>query len=51
DALFDGKGREAPPWCLVPLVVTAVASIVLFFYPQPFVALANMAAAYIFIGP
>ncbi|MDF1590445.1 MAG: monovalent cation/H+ antiporter subunit D family protein [Desulfobacterales bacterium] len=51
DALFDGKGREAPPWCLVSLVVTAVASIVLFFYPQPFVALANMAAAYIFIGP
>lgn len=51
ESLFDGKGREAPPWCLVPLVVTAVASIVLFFYPQPFVALANMAAAYIFIGP
>jgi len=50
DALFVGKIREAPPWCLVPLILTAIASIVLFFYPQPFFTLADMAANHIFIG-
>jgi multicomponent Na+:H+ antiporter subunit D len=39
----QGAG-EAPRWCLVPPVLTALACIVLFFYPQPFLTLARMAA-------
>jgi len=50
DSLFVGPVQEAPPWCLVPLILTAIASIVLFFYPQPFFDLADMAANHIFIG-
>jgi len=39
------EGRqEAPAWCLVPLVITALISLALFFYPQPFLALARLAA-------
>jgi len=34
--------REAPLWCLVPLILTAMASILLFFYPQPFMQLSQM---------
>lgn len=37
--------QEAPLWCLVPPVLTALGSLVLFFYPQPFLKLARMAAA------
>jgi multicomponent Na+:H+ antiporter subunit D len=36
---------EAPVWCLVPPVFTALCSLILFFYPQPFLKLARMAAA------
>jgi multicomponent Na+:H+ antiporter subunit D len=43
-SLFDDKIDEAPLFCLVPLMVTALCSIVLFFYPQPFLRLAQMAA-------
>jgi multicomponent Na+:H+ antiporter subunit D len=43
ESLFDNKIEEAPIWCLAPLAVTAVGSIVLFFYPQPFLELAEMA--------
>ena len=35
--------QEAPLFCLVPLTVTALVSIALFFYPQPFFRLAQMA--------
>lgn len=45
DALFEAKVQEAPLFCVVPLVITAVISIVLLFYPQPFMQLAAMSAA------
>jgi multicomponent Na+:H+ antiporter subunit D len=34
---------EAPIFCVAPLVITAVISIILFFYPQPFLDLAELA--------
>jgi len=34
--------QEAPLFCVVPLTVTALISILLFFYPQPFFRLAQM---------
>jgi multicomponent Na+:H+ antiporter subunit D len=43
ESLFDDEIKEAPLWCVVPLTVTAVISILLFFYPQPFFDLARMA--------
>jgi len=43
ESMFDNKMEEAPGWCVTPLVVTAVCSIVLFFYPQPFFGLARLA--------
>jgi multicomponent Na+:H+ antiporter subunit D len=43
ESMFENTIREAPPWCVVPLVVTAVCSIVLFFYPTPFLNLAALA--------
>jgi multicomponent Na+:H+ antiporter subunit D len=43
ESMFENTIREAPPWCVVPLVVTAVCSIVLFFYPTPFLNLATLA--------
>jgi len=51
ESLFESKIEEAPLWCLVPLVLTAVGSIGLFFYPQPFFKLAEMATQTIFYGP
>jgi len=42
-AMFENKIEEAPPWCVVPLVVTAVGSIVFFFYPTIFLNLATLA--------
>jgi multicomponent Na+:H+ antiporter subunit D len=43
ESLFENKVQEAPRWCLVPLSFTAVASVVLFFFPQPFFKLAELA--------
>jgi multicomponent Na+:H+ antiporter subunit D len=43
EAMFENTIQEAPPFCVVPLVITALISIILFFYPQPFFRLANMA--------
>jgi len=40
--------REAPWWCVVPLSFTAVMSVVLFFYPQPFFRLADVAVKSLF---
>lgn len=37
--------HEAPLFCLIPLVLTALVSLALFFYPQPFFRLARQAAA------
>jgi multicomponent Na+:H+ antiporter subunit D len=43
DNLFENKVKEAPLWCVVPLVITALASIALFFYPTLFQRLAELA--------
>jgi multicomponent Na+:H+ antiporter subunit D len=43
-SMFDSHIKEAPIWCLVPLVITAVGSIILFFYPTIFLRLATLAA-------
>jgi multicomponent Na+:H+ antiporter subunit D len=45
EALSEARVQEAPLCCVVPLVITAVISILLLFYPQPFMNLAVMAAA------
>ena len=49
-SMFKDRIQEAPRWCLIPPVVTAVISVVLFFFPQPFLALAKMAARQILGG-
>jgi multicomponent Na+:H+ antiporter subunit D len=43
ESMFENKVQEAPIWCVVPLVVTAIGSIGLFFFPQPFFNLASLA--------
>ncbi len=44
ESCFEDGVREEPPiWCLAPLVVTAIISVILFFYPQPFMQLAQLA--------
>ncbi len=43
ESLFENKVEEAPIWCVVPLVLTAVGSISLFFYPTLFLRLAEIA--------
>jgi multicomponent Na+:H+ antiporter subunit D len=45
ESLFSDRVGEAPSWCVVPLVVTAVCSIVLFFYPTLFLNLATLAVS------
>jgi len=50
-SLFENKVEEAPLWCLVPLSFTAIASIALFFFPQPFLSLARIAVKSIIGGP
>jgi multicomponent Na+:H+ antiporter subunit D len=50
ESLFTGPRKEPPRWCLVPPVLTAMASIVLFFYPQPFLNLARLAVSGMFGG-
>jgi multicomponent Na+:H+ antiporter subunit D len=42
EAMYENKVEEAPAFCVVPLVITAVISVILLFYPQPFVRLATM---------
>lgn len=43
ESMFDNEFKEAPAMCVVPLVITAFISLVLFVYPQPFLKLATMA--------
>ena len=43
DPLFDQGVKEAPLFCLVPLSLTACASLALFFYPDVFLRLAQLA--------
>jgi multicomponent Na+:H+ antiporter subunit D len=50
ESLFEDKIQEAPLWCVVPLVLTAIASIGLFFFPQPFFSLASLAVQNIIGG-
>jgi len=45
---IHGRFDEAPMWCLIPLCITAIGSIALFFFPEPFLTLTRMAAAGIF---
>lgn len=45
---FSGGFREAPAFCLVPLLITALGSIVLLLYPQPFFTLAEQTVHAIF---
>jgi len=42
-SLFENKVEEAPLWCVVPPVITAVCTIALFFYPTLFKRLAELA--------
>jgi len=42
-ALFGNDIKEAPLWCVVPPVITAIGSICLFFYPTVFLRLAELA--------
>lgn len=43
DPVFEEGVKEAPLFCLVPLLLTACASLALFFYPDVFLKLARMA--------
>jgi multicomponent Na+:H+ antiporter subunit D len=47
ESMFENKIIEAPIWCVAPLTVTALLSIGLFFYPQPFFTLAKLAVNFI----
>jgi multicomponent Na+:H+ antiporter subunit D len=42
ESMFVGGRKEAPVWCVAPLVLTAAVSVFMFFYPQPFIRLARM---------
>ncbi len=43
ESMFDNQIQEAPIWCVAPLVITAVGSVILFFYPTIFLNLATLA--------
>ena len=43
EAMFAKKVQEAPLWCVAPLTITALVTIVLFFYPDIFTGLAKIA--------
>lgn len=40
---FKNEGQKEPPWCVIPLLLTAIGSIILFFYPHPFIKLIEVA--------
>ena len=42
ETMFEKGVKEAPLFCVVPLVITALISVLLLFYPQPFFSLASM---------
>ena len=44
ESQFEPGVQEPPFYCVLPPVITAAISIILFFYPQPFLTLAKMAA-------
>lgn len=43
ESMFEDKIEEAPMMCVVPLLITALISFALFFLPQPFLDLAQLA--------
>jgi len=43
ESMFPDTVQEAPVWCVTPLVITAVGSVALFFYPTVFLQLAELA--------
>jgi multicomponent Na+:H+ antiporter subunit D len=43
ESMFEDKVQEAPLWCVLPLTITAILSVGLFFYPDIFKKLAEMA--------
>jgi multicomponent Na+:H+ antiporter subunit D len=43
ESMFEDKIDEAPMMCVVPLLITALISFALFFLPQPFLDLAQLA--------
>jgi len=43
ESLFKDEIAEAPVWCIVPPVLTALFSVWFFFYPEPFLMLADSA--------
>ncbi|MFC2172255.1 proton-conducting transporter membrane subunit, partial [Acidobacteriota bacterium] len=51
ESQFEGKVKEAPLWCVVPLSLTALISIILFFVPEPFLSLARLAVQSMAGGP
>jgi multicomponent Na+:H+ antiporter subunit D len=46
--MYGGPAKEAPLWCVAPLTLTALGSFLLFFFPEPFLGLAQLAAAGLF---
>jgi len=44
---FQGSAKEAPWQCVVPLCVTALLSVLLFFFSSPLVELATEASIYL----
>ena len=42
EAMFENTVKEAPAFCVVPLVITALISMIMLFYPEPFLQLASM---------
>jgi multicomponent Na+:H+ antiporter subunit D len=42
EAMFENTVKEAPVFCVVPLVITALISMIMLFYPEPFLELASM---------
>ena len=47
DSLFQAKVKEAHPCAVVALSITAVVTMLLFIYPEPFFALADAAAQHL----
>ena len=43
ESMFENSVREAPIFCVLPLAITALITLGLFFFPQPFLELATMA--------
>ncbi|MFW6323461.1 MAG: monovalent cation/H+ antiporter subunit D family protein [Desulfovibrionales bacterium] len=48
ESAHEEKISEAPLACVIPLCITAIISVVLLFYPQPFADLADLAITAIF---